>query len=265
MKQSRKNLLIFIVNLILVTIFVLFYNIRKFKYLNIANCFSLFLILLFSFLPSLIYVLYFKIAKEHRKNILKKMVYYGKFIVKTLAVFLPLIFYLVSLNYLFSDAFESRTTDVNNYLELDETYKIDGFLKLFPSKELVSNSKIVKYNYVYKTFDGNITNSDIDLYLEIQLPHDKYILEKERIKSIDFNDYNFQNSKIIYNAYFRNSSLELIDGSTNGVFVSPEEYHNYYYRFIAFFDDDNRIIFNYSDGYILPFFIDYNRDKLYFK
>lgn len=141
---------------------------------------------------------------------------------------------------------------------------MNSFVSLFPSKELVSNSKVIKYNYVYKTFDGNNSNSDFDLYLEIELPHDQYLLEKERIESIDFNDLDFIDFKIVHDGYFENSSLELIHGDSGQVYMSAEEYHRYYYRIIVFFDDDNRIIYNYTDGYILPYFIESNRDDLNF-
>lgn len=253
MKKSKKMLFVFIVNLILFIIFVLFYNIRKYKYLNIVSNLNFFLIIAFWFLPSIIYVLFLKLTKGNEIHILKKR-----------TILILIIIYIAALDLWLPDAFESRTTNVDNYLELDDTYKITGFLTLFPSKELVSNSKVIKYNYVYKTFDGNNTNSDIDLYLEIKLPHDQYLLEKERIESIDFNDLDFKDFKIVHDGYFENSSLELLNDYSRQVYMSAEEYHHYYYRFIAFFDDDNRIIYNYTDGYILPYFIESNRDDLNF-
>lgn len=249
----KKMIIIGMVNLFLLIVCVLIPNCARYKYLSIYDVKTFILLLLFLLLVIFFNLYFFGFSKKSKNTCF----------VTWVSIF-SLLSYILA-GFLLTGCLESRTTDVNNYFELDETYKINGFLKLFPSKELVSNSKVIKYNYVYRTFDGDITNSDIDLYLEIELLPEEYILEKEKIKSIYFNDYNFQDSKIVHNAYFEDSSLELIDGSTNGVYVSPEEYHNYYYRFIAFFDDENRIIYNYSDGLILPFFIDYNRDNLYFR
>ena len=244
--KKNKNLIlgIGIFNFLIFILITVIPNVMQNKFLTITNNKLAFLLLILSFLP--LYISFF-VLKLKKKSIK----FDGKTIVSIMLFGLFSLFYLVVLN-LYIDVFESRTTNIDNYMILDEAFKYVD-MSFFP-KNISKNAQDVKYSYRYWTVDENNWNSDFDVYLELTLPVDEYILEKERIKEITYFE---QRNNTIY----LNSSEEYIKYyGFDGVIYDEHEELNYY--FVSFFDDEYKIIYNFTFGFFKPYFITINEENM---
>lgn len=243
MTKSKKIILgVGIVNLLIFILFIVIPCNLKFKYLAIENGIGLLILLILTFLPFYLSFFILKIKKIDMR-------FYIKFVLFCLLSLIYL--FLIGALDLYSQFLESRTSNVENYLVLD-----DGFIEdvggIFP-KHISKNAKNIRYNYFYMDI-GSMWDNDYDLYLEIELPEEEYKQEKERIKVID----DFEK---IDNGYYSNSSEEYInDYHEYGLDVDSHDGRKYY--FVSFFDSENKIIYNLSFGFMKPYFIKINENNI---
>lgn len=251
MKNVKRLIMIVgIANFLLFILIIVIPNTIQYKYLKIIDGTKALILLLFSFLPFYITILALKIKKMQKQKIVELD---GKKIVGIMFFCLLSFVNLIIIRYLYVDVFESQTTCVDNYLLLDNGFN-DADISIFP-KIIPKNAQNVKYSYRYRTIDGNYWDSDFDLYLEMSLSDDEYLKEKERIKLIT-------NYEKIENGYYLNSSEEYIKlYKKNGTLYELKKVNNYY--FVSFFDDENKIIYNFSFGYIKPYFISINEKNIH--
>lgn len=227
-----------ILNIVLLTICVVIPNCSRNKYITIYDMKVFIILLLILILIFILNLYFFCYSKKSKSTCFVTW------------MFLFSLFSYIIVGFLFSLCVESRTTNIKNYFRYDKTFE-DADLSLFPLK-IPKSSKNIIFNYVNRTFDNNYSNSDMDLYLELELSEEDYIREKERVKKLQ--DFDLER-----NNFYSNSDVE---------YVRKNVYHKIYmdfnehtdYNFVAFFDETHTVIYNYTHGFIKPYFFDINED-----
>lgn len=238
--KKKKLIMIGILNIVLLTICVVIPNRSRNKYITIYDM-KVFIILLLILLFIFILNLYFLGYSKKSKNTC--------FVTW---MFLFSLFSYIIVGFLFSECIESRTTNINNYFNYDKAFE-DADLSLFPSK-IPKSSKNIVFNYIYKTYDNTFWNSDMDLYLELELSEEDYIREKEKVKKL-------QKFDLERNNFYNNSDIEYVEKNLSRKIDMDFNNHSFY-NFIAFFDETHTVIYNYTQGYIKPYFVDVNEDRI---
>lgn len=245
-----------IFNFLFFCLIVIYENIIKFKYLYITDILYAIKLFLFSFLPFFLVLIVSIILRNKKCEIISSKSKIKIFIVNFLFLSFSLL-YLQIISFLYSDILESKTCEIENYMMFDSGLNDPDFdSSIFPEK-ISENATGIEYYYKYTTFDGAFLNSSYDIYLELVLPVDEYNQEKERIREND-------NYYEILNGYYNNSSIEYIR-LYNGIGIQNPQSTDYFedYYFVAFFDEEKKIIYNMANCSIaFPHFIDINKNNI---
>ncbi len=238
-----KIFLIFIYMILIISIVS-----RKYHFLKVLNPFLLITLVALCFLYIGALILFFDVIFNLIINgsikTVKKKIFFGLFYVIIIIILLKLDVILINqiMEYPIAISESTNILDYNN-LEYD-----------FPNKLKIDDSLFINdYYYAFSQgvlFDAGL-NFNAELYLDIIFSKNEYNnIKKEYIEKIN-NDSQYKHTT---NFYFIDSSDEFVLNSNGCGLYYLHNHYNQPLFFIIFYDDSNRVIYNYVRGNKSPYY-----------